>query len=245
VIATLPMYDRPETRAANDRLWALFREALGHGPERLTRDGDLHWTNPALLLSQTCSLPFRTSLRGKVMLVAAPVHHLPCPPGTYFSVLMAQGGDQRRTLAEFTGARLAINSPDSHSGWAALEAQARTAGITFRNVLVTGGHCESARAVAEDRADLAAVDAVSWEMIRRWDSFAPLLKVFGQTPPSPALPFVTAPGTDPAPLRLALAKAVAALDRADLEVLCLKGVTNAAPETYFALPLPDPPCLSP
>jgi hypothetical protein len=25
VIASLPMYDRPETRAANDRLWQLIR----------------------------------------------------------------------------------------------------------------------------------------------------------------------------------------------------------------------------
>ena len=31
MIASLPMYDRPETAAANDRLWQGVRERLGQG----------------------------------------------------------------------------------------------------------------------------------------------------------------------------------------------------------------------
>ena len=65
MIATLPMYDRPETRAANDRFWDLIRSHLDEAPEELSRD-DFHWLHPDLLLSQTCSLPYRTALQGRV-----------------------------------------------------------------------------------------------------------------------------------------------------------------------------------
>ena len=52
MIASLPMYDRPETAAANDRLWQGVRERLGQGPEHLTRGGDLwaQWQSPDLIL---------------------------------------------------------------------------------------------------------------------------------------------------------------------------------------------------
>ena len=62
MIASLPMYDRPETAAANDRLWQGVRTRLGEGPEHLVRAGDPweHWQSPDLLLSQTCGLPFRS-----------------------------------------------------------------------------------------------------------------------------------------------------------------------------------------
>jgi ABC-type phosphate/phosphonate transport system substrate-binding protein len=239
------MYDRAETAAANDRLWSLVRERLGHGPRTLTRDGTPHWEDPGLLLSQTCSLPYRTILRDKVTLVASPVHDLPCEKGFYFSVLIARAGDPRRTLAAFSGARLAINSPDSQSGWAAIEALARPAGIRFGSIAVTGAHRESARAVAEGRADLAAIDAVSWSMIARWDAFAEMLSVFARSDPTPSLPYITAPGTDPAPLRSALAQAIAALGPDDREALCLTDVVATDAGRYLALPLPDVSCLSP
>lgn len=43
MIAGFPMYDRPETAAAHDRLWSAIRARLGYGPARLTRayDDDL------------------------------------------------------------------------------------------------------------------------------------------------------------------------------------------------------------
>ena len=61
MIASLPMYDRPETRAANDNLWALVRKNYaGDLPESLTRTGDIwdHWHSPDLAVSQTCGYSF-------------------------------------------------------------------------------------------------------------------------------------------------------------------------------------------
>lgn len=245
MIATLPMYDRPETAAANDRLWTLIREALADGPERLTRDGDPHWTDSELLLSQTCSLPYRSRLAAQVTLVARPVHDLPCPLGCYFSVIVTRADETRSGLAAFANARLAINEPGSQSGWAAVEGMAKDQDVTFRNVHATGSHLESARAVAEGRADLAALDAVSWHVIQRFEAFAGALSVMETSPPTPALPYITARTRDPAPIRRALEAAVAALPAEDRATLCLTGIAEAPEAAYLALPLPEPPCLSP
>ena len=63
-LAALPMYDWPELRPATDRLWAAVRDGLRQrgvaAPEGLTRDVGLMagWTDPGLVLGQTCGLPF-------------------------------------------------------------------------------------------------------------------------------------------------------------------------------------------
>lgn len=244
MIATLPMYDRPETQDANDRFWALIREHLEGAPEALTRDG-YHWLDPDLLLSQTCSLPYRTGLQDCVTIVATPVHDLPCPAGTYFSAILVRAGDGREDLRHFDGARLAINDPVSQSGWAAIDRAAGEAGISFGAVIETGAHRESARAVAEGRAEICAVDAVTWTMIHRWDTFAADLRVLDETPPTPALPYITARGRDPRPLQEALVGAVHALSPDDQELLCLIDMTHVPSDRYAALPIPPAPAISP
>ncbi|MCX8955299.1 hypothetical protein OU790_17900, partial [Ruegeria sp. NA] len=71
MIAMLGMYDMPEVQAANDRFWGLIRAHLGYGPEQLTRDADVWqvWLDPELVLAQTCGMPYRTRLHGRVQLV--------------------------------------------------------------------------------------------------------------------------------------------------------------------------------
>ncbi|HHC29138.1 MAG TPA: hypothetical protein ENK80_01020, partial [Rhodobacterales bacterium] len=90
MIAAFPMYDRPETAAAHDRLWAGVRERLPMAPRRLSRayDDDLWglWESPDLLLGVSCGLPLRDRLAGRVRLVGSLVNDLPgCPRGHYFS----------------------------------------------------------------------------------------------------------------------------------------------------------------
>ncbi|WP_377070274.1 phosphate/phosphite/phosphonate ABC transporter substrate-binding protein [Roseovarius ramblicola] len=238
------MYDRPETAAANDRLWQGVRTRLGEGPERLTREGDLwdHWQSPDLLLSQTCGLPYRSRLYDKVNLVGPPVCDLPdCPPGHYYSVFVARRDDPRDDPREFAGAVLAYNDALSQSGWAAPQAWAAERGFAFTETLRTGAHAASARAVAEGRADIAALDALSWRFMARTDRFARDLRVVGRTDPTPALPWITAATRDPAPIRAALSAALAAMTREDRDTLGISGLARIAPEAYLALPIPAPP----
>ncbi len=83
--ASLPMYDTPTTRAANDRFWHLIRE----DDTELDRVTDPHvtWMSQHLVLSQTCGLPYRRDLHGRVKLIGTPDYGVRgCPPGYYRSV---------------------------------------------------------------------------------------------------------------------------------------------------------------
>lgn len=240
------MYDRPETAAVNDRLWDAIRSRLTASddvPQALIRDGETweHWLNPDLLLSQTCGYPYRARLHGHVTLVAAPVWDLPCPPGHYFSVLVVRADDSRTDLADFAAARLAYNDALSQSGWAAPQNFARAHGFHFTDLYRSGSHRDSSRAVAEGRADIAALDAATWHLIRQFDPWADRLRVLARTPPTPALPFISSARHNAAELYAALSSAVAALAPEDKAVLGLRGVTALTPAAYLAVPNPPDP----
>lgn len=241
MIAALPMYDRPELRAETDALWRAIRDALRSrgidAPHALTRDRDPWdiWQDPDLILAQTCGLPYRARLHDKVTLVATPDYALPgCPPGHYCSVILAHGADVPNRP------RVAVNDPLSQSGWAALQAWAAAAGLPLGPVTITGSHAASARAVAEGRVDLAAIDAQTWRQLLRFDGADPALEI-ARTSPTPGLPLITAAGRDPAPIRAALSEAMATLPAASAAALDLKGFVTIAPTAYRAIPIPPNP----
>jgi ABC-type phosphate/phosphonate transport system substrate-binding protein len=247
LIAALGMYDRAQTMGANDKLWALMRDGLRDlaqdAPDELSR-GDLAymqgWLSPDLLFSQTCSLPFRTKLVGRVNLIATPDYGLEgCPAGHYRSVYVARRDDGFTSLEDVAGLDFAYNEALSHSGWAAPYADHLARGLTLSPTLCTGAHRASAIALATGRADYAAIDALSWAMICAHDDFANKLCVIGHTPPSPALPYITA--KDPAPLRAALTQAIAALTAADRAALHLRGLVGIPEAAYLSLPIPPAP----
>lgn len=248
-IAALGMYDRAEVQPANDRLWALIRAGLRvrgiPAPETLTRGEMAYmpgWLSPDLLLSQTCGFPYRARLHGHVALVGTPDYGLPdCPPGHYCSVFVARADDPR-DLAAMGGTPLAYNDGLSQSGWAAPQNHARSLGLTFPAGLQTGGHIASARAVAEGRADLAALDALTWAMIQDHDpALTAALREVARTAPTPGLPLITAITNDPAPIRAAVEQAIAALPRPDRTTLHLRGLVRIPAEAYLAVPTPPAP----
>lgn len=244
MLACLPMYDRPEVRDATDRYWQAIREALGEGPDELTRDRDLWevWQSPKLLLSQTCGYPYRARLHGKVSLVGTPDNGQPgCGPGEYNSVFVVRANDPRDKLRDFTDARFAFNEPLSQSGWAAPQNAAHAEGFAFTNVMQTGAHDQSARAVAENRADIAALDSLTWQMIQRHDVIAVGLKELGRTRPTPTLPYITAISRDPVPIFAAITAAIEALAPEDRDALSLRGLVRIPAERYLCVPNPPPP----
>lgn len=245
MIASLPMYDRPETATALDRLWAEMRRRLpGDAPEALTRGGDpwTDWTSPALLLSQTCGYPYRARLHGAVQLLGAADCALPdCPPGHYNSVFVVRADDPRTSPRDFAQARLAFNEPLSQSGWAAPQNHAAAEGFGFGRAVRTGGHLKSARAVASGHADIAALDAVTWRLISRFDRFADGLRVLTRTAPTPALPFITGASQDADAVRSALEGAIAAIGPAARDTLSLHALVRLPKSAYLAVPNPPPP----
>ncbi len=246
MIASLAMYDWPQVAAEHDRLWALTREALADegiaAPTHLTRSGSLWdiWESPDLVLGQTCGMPYRTRLHGHVELVATPDYGLPdAPSGHYYSEFVTRA-DEAGEIADFIDRTLAFNGQDSQSGWAA--AQNHVAPAVFTHTRHTGAHRESARAVAEGRADIAAIDAVTWRLIvAHQPDLAGRLRVIGHTAPTPGLPLITAKGRDRAAIARAVNAAIRALAPADRAALMIESLATVPAEAYLAVPTPPPP----
>lgn len=249
MIASLGMYDLPALAADHDALWVLVRDGLRArglaAPDALTRGEAAYWAawqDPALVLSQTCGYPFRARLHDKVTLVGTPDHGVPgCPPGHYCSVYVVRADDPRPTVKDFDGAALAWNEALSQSGWAAPNTDANRRGITFRPGPQTGAHAHSARAVAEGRADIAALDAVTWALLTEHGLAPEGLRVLDRTPPTPGLPYIAGPGADGAALFDAVSAAIAALPAAARARLHLRGILHIPAAAYLAVPNPPPP----
>jgi ABC-type phosphate/phosphonate transport system substrate-binding protein len=198
------MYDFPDMRWATDALWSAIAARVPGAPEYLERARALHdiWTDPDLLLAQTCGYPFVTSLAGKVALLATPRYRAEgCEGILYRSALVVRVEDGAACLEDLRGRRCAVNDAKSQSGMNALRSEvAKLAGGTtrfFADVAITGGHAASVSTVARGDADVAAIDCVTWAHLQR---FRPAetrrLRVLGWTGASPGLPLVTSSRTD-------------------------------------------------
>lgn len=248
MIASLSMYDWPQVRAANDRLWALTHAALTAegiaAPSALTRDDSLWevWQNPGLLLGQTCGMPYRTRLHGTVELVATPDYGLiDAPPGHYYSVFVTRKNEPGEA-EDFIDRTLAFNGQDSQSGWAAPQNQMAKLGLRFTHTRHTGAHRDSAKAVVAGKADIAAIDAISWRLVEaHHQDLASKLRVISHTDPTPGLPLITAKGRDTGPLARAFATAINGLNAADRAALGLNGLAHIPAAAYLAVPTPPPP----
>jgi len=242
MIASLPMYETAPMRAANDRWWTAIQTTFGLGPQFLDRESDPHetWVDPDLLLSQTCGLPYRTTLRDVVQLVGTPDYAVEgCPPGYYRSNLIVRANDPRQALTDFNGSTLARNDPRSQSGWAAVETHLRTvhAGFSFASqVIDTGSHLNSLRAVCSGQADIAGIDAVTWSLLMRDTQDTQGLRVLASTAPTPGLPLITGATQDPAALLRAVRLALAELSDEDRKCLMLHDVVSIPRAAYCAVP---------
>jgi ABC-type phosphate/phosphonate transport system substrate-binding protein len=236
MIASLPMYDWPEVRQATDALWSCLRDAIRERdietPEKLDRsslNGEV-WTDPTLVLSQTCGMPWRLGLHTQAQLIGTPDYRVEgCPPGYYCSVIVVRTEDVRTNLSEFAQATCAFNSRDSQSGFAAWE------GMQFGALLETGAHAASIAAVASRKADIAAIDAVTWRLARQFQPEAAHLRVLEKTKPTPGLPFITARGQNASPLFEAASEGIAALDKTTRETLGIQGLVHIPDEAYRAV----------
>ncbi|WP_426239059.1 phosphate/phosphite/phosphonate ABC transporter substrate-binding protein [Pararhizobium sp. DWP1-1-3] len=251
-LASLAMYASPPPLAeATAKLWdflseALKRAGLDEVPAGLDDVVDYHqaWTRPDLLLAQTCGFPYVKHLRGKVNLVATPVYgHPGCDGPLMRSFIVVAKHSAARSLEDLRGARAAINQPDSNSGTnlfrAAIAPLSRN-GRFFSSVVETGSHRNSIAAIAASKADVAAIDCVTYGNALRFDpeSLAGV-RILTQTVSGPGLPFITradAPETEVALLRQVLQQAIAAPSLATVrDVLCLKDFAVLSDADYEPL----------
>lgn len=227
VIAALPMYDAPPE--ALDTFWRGLRLHLAEAgfddlPETLAQPDDLdaHWRAADLLLSQTCGYPFSTTLRAEVTLVATPHYAAPgCDGPFYRSAFVVRADDPAETVEDLRGRRAAFNDVASQSGYNALRAMAAPLardGRFFGEVFATGAHSASLALVAEGRADIAAIDCVTFALAARDrpETVAPL-RVLAWSEPSLGLPLITSKRLDADALQRLRAAVFAAFRDPELE----------------------------
>lgn len=243
MIASLMMYRRAELDAATARFWDSIRvelEGVVECPTALAQDAEEFsvWEHPGLVLSQTCGMPYRTRLHKCVGLVGTPDYRLEgCAPGYYRSALVVRESDVRQELDAFLPGIFAFNARLSQSGFAAMAEHLD--GRWFAESLETGAHLASARAVAEGRADVAAIDAVTWRLIDQHEGIAAELRVLEWTRPTPGLPLITALLGQEDTLFAAVAAAIQNLSRDDRLALGLHGIVRIPKADYMEVPNPD------
>lgn len=245
VIATLPMYARPELEDAHARYWALIRSELDRAeiasPRELSLgiEEQVAWRHPDLVLSQTCGLPYRDELHGEVALVGTPDFGLDdCKPGHGRSAFAVRRDDQRSTVADFADAVFAFNQPHSESGYASAYRHVRELGFWFERRVGTGSHRASASALAEGTADIALIDAVTWRAIQRYEPHAASLRAIDWTAPTPWLPYITRADGPADALFDAVASAIDRLAPSDQDALSLYGFVRIPASEYLAVPNP-------
>lgn len=121
MIASFPMYQRPELNHAHHQFWTLIRKNLKlDSPEYLSQDADemAVWNDPKLVLSQTCGMPYRKFLHDHVTLIGTPDYGIEgCPPGYYKSVFIINKDERRTEPDDFKDALFAYNDINSQSGF--------------------------------------------------------------------------------------------------------------------------------
>jgi len=201
----LPMYlGAPDAVQA---LWEYLRQVLRQRglnalPDRVVWPQDLHshWLSPDLLLSQSCGYPLTHALQDKVQFLGCFHYAAPgCEGMDCRSVLIARTEHADLELENFRDRRVAYNSIDSQSGHNALRAMVAPLarqGRFFSKTLATAGHAISVDAVREGRADLAAIDCVTWALLQTYVPQATQgLHAIGFSAPYPGLPLISAIGT--------------------------------------------------
>lgn len=192
------------------------------------------WARPDLGATFMCGWPFAREGATRPI-VAAPV---PLGAGrpVYRAEFVVAASAPYRRLDEAFGRRFAFNATHSHSGWNLPLAHLHRSGAPPFRALVGPfvTHQRSLEAVAEGRADIAAVDSWVLQLLRLHDpARAARLRVIAGTESSP-IPLLVGGALDPAAHARLAAAFIATGDPALLRPLALERFTAVAAADYAA-----------
>ncbi|MDH3660514.1 MAG: PhnD/SsuA/transferrin family substrate-binding protein [Alphaproteobacteria bacterium] len=248
MIAALPMYDFAPVRAATDAWWqgiarALHLQGLTDVPDQLTRErAERTWRHRELLFGQVCGYHIIRAHGVRPQLIATPCYDAPgCEGPEYSSVIVVHAENHASDMEDLRGAIAAINGLDSHSGCHILRAMvaplASRGGRFFGRQIITGSHAGSLEAIEAREADVAAIDTVTFSLIKRsMPEALTSFRVLGRSPLAPAPPYITSPTAskeDIQRIRDALVDALADPDLAACrDELMIRGAKLVGVEQY-------------
>lgn len=240
-IISLPMYDihHPTTLGLTAALTTLLKQRGVQAEVEWHNELLPHWRDADLLLSQTCGYPLVALLPYVQLVGAFQSSAQGCEGLRYRSWLVARKEDENLTLSDFRGRRAVCNSDDSHSGYNSLRyviAPLAHDGHFFSEALQSGSHRQSLAALREQRADIAAIDCITWALLgaHHPEELAGL-EIIGETPLCAALPLITSAKTDAKTLeRLRSALTELTTDKKHQQLLAASLISGfAVPERAF------------
>jgi len=233
----------------HQRAWQTLFDKLELDGERVAADlvfaaDEATLRDPRMIFGHTCGYPLMTRLGDALLPFCVPVFDVPGTDGKrYRSYFIAPADSGIETLQQCRGAIVAINGPDSNSGMNVLRHALARLGAQpeyFSEVLVTGRHLDSLRAVAANRAQLAAIDCVSLQLIADLHpELLPAIRVIGESEATCGLPLVM-PAAACTPERgrawlAALDRALTGLPAEMRRTLHLEGFAAAAIDDYAGI----------
>lgn len=237
MIANLGMYPFAHLSDAYDQLWGAVHARLDGSPPVLDPSVGLteSWYRPDLLLGQTCGWPLVTALPDLSVVGAFDMRVPFAVGGRYRSVIVASKPLELEHWQRDESTVVAVNNDDSLSGWVSL--RWAWGGIPG-HVEFTGAHLESMRHVADGRAHVASIDAVSFEHAAHCEpAMASRLHVIDHGPMVPTLPLVTMQHHMVHDLRAAITGAIADPGMAaTLSRLRIRGFLPLDRSDYQSLP---------
>lgn len=245
MLASLPMYDRTELREAHQEYWRNIQNALSargiDSSNQLESDGIglSFWSSEDLLLSQTCGMPYRKYLHERVNLVGTPDYAVEsCPAGYYCSHFVVRKNDVRNVITDFQSSVFAYNETESQSGFAAPWNHLKPNNIWFDRSLQTGTHLKSAEAVANGKADIASIDAVTWRFAERYEALAGCLRILATTKPTPGLPYITSKRNNPDLIFSAVVEGIDQTTPDTLKKIGIQSIVRLPKDDYLKIPNP-------
>ena len=170
---------------------------------------DQAYTDKNLIAAQTCGYPFIKRWIDSHTPVAVPVFDIPgCKPtdiiasqnGQYWSWFITFAQNKAQSLDQFQGKRLVVNSENSNSGMNVLRyavSQLTSSTSFFSERFISGSHQKSMQLLADRKADIAAIDVISYSLIADLEpTLIKRLKIVGRSVSTMGLPFICAKQSD-------------------------------------------------
>ena len=203
MIASLPMYDIVEVRHALDALWTgmarHFRhQGINHVPRRLTHDKPVSslWSDDNMFISQCCGYDIVHGYKDRLQVLATPWFDVPgCSNGNYSSLIIVPEDSLFCDAIDMEGTVAVINGHESHSGMNtlfSLVAPHSQNNKFFSEIKISGSHAESLVLLKKRQAEVASVDCIIYELLKRYRPAAIKgTRPLGFTYSAPTPPYIT------------------------------------------------------
>ena len=174
-------------------------ESCGETVHAETPDGSVHeelmkmWRSSNTVLSQSCGLPYVEDLHQFVDVIGTLVWtDVSDDRGWYQTVIVAREALGVSSMAEVGGLRSVVSNRQSLSGWCSLGvalSEVATDSSFVPLFVQSGGHAKSLQMLQDDEADIASIDAATFQLLSRHrPALVQDLHVIGRGPLVPATP---------------------------------------------------------